>query len=254
LLCIPVINEKSNLAVLLPEIFSLLPDGHILIVDDVSTDGTSGLIEDLKLKSGYSITHDYSMVRRGIGNAHIVGMSFAKKNGFEYLVTMDGDLTHNPDHIADLMRVLEGNPTVDLVIGSRFLESGRLQNWTLLRKFMTHGGHLLTRLFLGMKEDCSSGFRAYRVELLPIEILNDFKLKGYDFFFKSAYIFKHSDKNILETSVKLKARHAGHSKMTLVDVLNGVGGILMFRLKFLKYKRFNKARTLKLKTGDSHHE
>lgn len=246
LLCIPVINEESNLSVLLPRIFALYPKIHLIMVDDMSSDNTQELIENLRNNLGVSIFHDYSNVRRGIGNAHIIGMKYARENGYKYLVTMDGDLTHSPEYISDFIHILGTNPTTKMVIGSRFLESGRLHNWTLVRKFMTHGGHLLTRLFLGMKEDCSSGFRAYKVDNLPLGLLSDFELKSYDFFFKSAYIFDRMNLGILEISVKLNARYTGQSKMRISDVIKGVAGILIFRFRFLIHDKIAKSKGLGL--------
>jgi len=236
LVCIPVINEKPNLEILLKKIFEIPFDGSVLIIDDGSTDGTSELISQYGKELDYQVQihYDYSPNRRGIGNSHKIAMQFAEENGYRYLCTMDGDLTHDPSYLPQMIEILDRDPGIDLVIGSRFLDNSELSNWPVQRVALTNLGHILTRTFLGMKEDCSSGLRAYRVTTVPQKTIHGFHMSSYDFFFKSAFLYKKLNLKIREIPVTLYARDAGKSKMQVKDLIVGFLGVILFRVKAKK--------------------
>jgi len=233
IVCIPVINERPNLEILLEKLSEREYRADVLVIDDTSDDGTRELISELnlKLRTNQPIFHDYSPTRRGVGNAHKVALDFAIQNKYRYLCTIDGDLTHDPSYLPIMIKVLNDNPDFDLVIGSRFLTTSRIANWSIFRIFLTHTGHALTQIMLGMKEDCSSGLRVYKVSSIPRDLINQFQMSSYDFFFKSAFLYKKSNLLIEEIPVSLYERKSGRSKMRFKDMLFGFFGVLLFRIK-----------------------
>ena len=163
----------------------------------------------------------------GIGSAHLAAINFAYTNSVSVLVTMDADLTHSPEHIPTLLKLLS---STDVVVASRFGDNGGLSDWNLKRRAMTLLGHLLTRVLLQIPYDSSGAFRAYRISNIPIELCGLVKSIGYSFFFESIKILDMNKTRITEFPVVLPARTYGHSKMRSKDILKSV--TFMFQLSF----------------------
>ena len=126
------------------------------------------------------------------------------------LVTMDCDFTHSP---ADIPRLLEWAGRCDVVVGSRWLQSGSLPGWNLLRRSLTGFGHLLTRCLLGMPHDATGAFRLYDLETIPPAIFSAVKSGSYAFFFESLFLLRFNGFSIHEVPIVLPSRMYGHSKM-----------------------------------------
>jgi dolichol-phosphate mannosyltransferase len=210
LLFIPTLNEAGSIHGLIANIMKENPNFNILIIDDSSIDGTIEIIEKLKVK----YDNIFLIVRPrklGVGSAHIDALNFAKVNNYEFLVTMDADGSHNPKYIGDLLTEIY---SCDLVIGSRYKNPKSLIEWNLPRKFLTYIVHFLTSILLGLKYDCSSGFRCYRVKSIPDVIFIGLNSTGYDFFFESVHEIANAGRKIKEISIVLPARTYGSSKLT----------------------------------------
>jgi dolichol-phosphate mannosyltransferase len=237
LFAIPVINEKRNLEVLLPQLLSENAMSSILVIDDGSSDGTQNYLQNLIGKFPSRLNYIYRDFRLGIGKAEIDALKFAINNNFDFVITLDGDLTHSVVDATRMAIKFEQSSTTDLLIGSRFLKKSKIQDWPVLRVLVTNLGHFLTRIVLGMKEDLSSGFRAYRVKSIPLTELMNFSMSGYDYFFKSAYVYKKLDLKIQELDVSLQHRCFGKSKLNFKFAFLGLVNLLTFRISAWKLKR-----------------
>lgn len=211
---IPTLNEVGTIEFLITRLREVVPGASILIVDDNSTDGTIEKVTTLA-----SIDDQVSLVvrpeRLGIGSAHKFGIRSAFTQGFEIAVTMDADLTHNPDDVPKLLGLLHD---YHMVVGSRFLPGGGLQDWAISRQVLTHVGHLLTKVFLRVPFDASTGFRAYRLTPTLLDALESSPSSSYGFLVESMGILTAAKFVVGEIPVVLPSRTYGHSKMRLRDL------------------------------------
>ena len=209
LIFIPTYNECDNAPRMCEEIHKLGLDADVLFVDDNSPDGTGKLLEDLKMRVPRLIVQHRSG-KLGIGSAHFDGISWAYEQGYQLLVTLDCDFTHSP---ADIPKLIEAAQDRDAAVGSRWMSSHSLPGWNLLRRFLTNFGHLLTKYVLGIPQDASGAFRAYRLDRLPRAVFSLVKTRGYSFFFESLFVLNKNSFAIGEIPIVLPARTYGHSKM-----------------------------------------
>lgn len=234
---IPVINELSNLKILIPKIFEIKQVNCILIIDDGSSDMTDRYFQLNKKMFGDKLNYIKRETNFGIGSAHIYGLIFAAKYKYDLAITMDGDTTHDPKYINHLLNQVKLDPELDLIIGSRFTAKNSLINWSRSRIVLTNFGHIFTKVFLNLKFDASSGLRLYQLNTLPIQTLNSMKLRGYEFFPISVYMYKKLDKNIYEIPVQLTPRAHGYSKMNVRQLYRSLKFLVLFLVKY-KVKEF----------------
>jgi dolichol-phosphate mannosyltransferase len=211
LIFIPTYNERENAPRMCEQLHTLGLDADVLFVDDSSPDGTGDLLEGLKERFPRLIVHHRSG-KLGIGTAHFDGIEWAYVNGYELLVTLDCDFTHSP---SDIPRMIKAVEDADVSTGSRWLNKKSLPGWNFLRRSLTKLGHFLTKYILGVPQDASGAFRAYRLDRLPREIFRLIKSRGYSFFFESLFILNKNGFRISEIPITLPARTYGHSKMDL---------------------------------------
>lgn len=210
---IPTYNEAENLPILIQSLFGLeIDDLHVLIVDDNSPDGTGDIAEDLKNNNpNISVIHREGKL--GLGTAYITGFKYCLKEGSKRIVQMDADFSHNPEKVKVL---LEGLDDYDMVLGSRYVTGGSLdEEWAIWRKALSAFGNLYTRLIIGTKvKDITGGFRAWRRETLEGIPLDRVKSQGYAFQIEMAYITHLNGFSILEVPIYFAERTRGDSKMS----------------------------------------
>lgn len=237
LIMIPTYDERENVAQMFNQLINLDLDADILFVDDNSPDGTGKIIDDLirDVTSAYVI---HRPGKQGIGGAHFEGISWAYKNNYRLLITMDCDFTHSPSDIKDFLKHSEDH---DIVVGSRYLGNDSLSEWSILRKVLTYLGHVATSMLLKMPHDATGAFRLYRLDRIPLGCFELIRSKGYSFFFESLFILVNSHYSIKEFPIRLPARTQGHSKMSLRDAINSLKFLMelylvkLFRPKSLMY-------------------
>ena len=164
LIIIPTYNESENIVNLIRHINSISVEGYkidILIIDDNSDDGTSGMVKELKLDNIKVIDREKKM---GLGTAYIRGFKYAIENNYDHVFEMDADFSHDPDSISDFLKY---SKEYDLVIGSRYIHGIAVVNWPLSRLIISMGASIYTRLitFLSVK-DVTAGFMCYKVSSL----------------------------------------------------------------------------------------
>ncbi len=213
---VPTYNEKENIAEIVPAIFKQEKEVNILVVDDNSPDGTAQVVRDMQ--KNYLKLHLLSRAgKEGLGRAYIAGFQWALENNFEFIVEMDADLSHRPQ---DLSKLLQAGIENDFVIGSRYVTGGSTVNWTLLRKMVSRGGSLYSRMILGHPiRDWTGGFNGWKAKVLKGIDLPTVKSNGYSFQIELKY--KACQKGFVykEVPIVFADRLVGLSKMNSKIVL-----------------------------------
>ena len=211
LVVMPTFNEAKSLSTTVEELLVEVPNVDVLIVDDNSKDGTAELADSLaKSHSRVGVLHRES--KQGLGPAYFEVFIFAFSKDYEIVVEMDADGSHQP---SDLKKILEATAHADLVIGSRWVTGGSVQNWPFSRLFLSRFGNVYARLILGTKIlDMTSGFRAYRADFLKLLISQPVSSQGYSFQVELAYRAAQSGV-VKELPITFVERAEGRSKMTL---------------------------------------
>jgi len=247
LVMIPTYNEVDNVAKLAGRILNLSLPCDILFIDDDSPDLTGIKLDAIKGMYRSEGTNSIQVIhvihrsgKLGVGSAHKVGITYAYKNGFDYLITMDCDGTHDPADIPEFIHCARSN-ICDVVVGSRHILAGSLEGWSLWRKFVTNMGHLLTKLLLGMPYDATGAFRLYNLNTIPMGIFNKVQRDDYGFFFESLTILHTNLFRIAEVPIILAARSAGHSKLKTPDLIAS----LLFMAKMRYYLWFDRQKVLR---------
>jgi dolichol-phosphate mannosyltransferase len=222
LIFVPTYNERENAAELFHQILALQLNADLLFLDDNSPDGTGQLLDELAAKHPcLQVIHRSGKL--GIGSAHLDGIQWAYDHGYTRLVTMDCDFTHSP---TDIPRLLERAESCDVVVGSRWLQSGSLAGWNIFRRFLTSIGHVLTRLLLRMPYDATGAFRLYNLPRIPRHVFTRVGSQGYAFFFESLFLLLRNGFSVCEIPIVLPTRTYGHSKMSLHEAGGSAGRIL----------------------------
>lgn len=230
LLFVPTYNERDNAPRMARELAALPIDADILFVDDNSPDGTGKLLEELKSEIPRLTVHHRSG-KLGIGTAHAEAIAWAYSQGYKILVTLDCDFTHSPSDIPAMIKASEKG---DIAVGSRWVNSGSLPGWNIFRRAITFFGHGLTKFVLGIPQDASGAFRAYRLDRVRREIWDLVKSKGYAFFFESMFVFNRNQLLIFELPITLPARTYGNSKMSTQAAINSARYIFELALKNIR--------------------
>ena len=224
LIFIPTYNESGNAERMVREISALDLDADILFLDDNSPDGTGALLDRLAEEfPRLSVIHRQG--KQGIGSAHQAGIARAYVGGYDILVTLDCDFTHDPKDIPRMLKALHGH---DLAVGSRYMERGSLPGWNLFRRCMTLFGHFLTSTLLGLPQDASGAFRAYDLRRVRRESFALVASRSYPFFFESLFVLSRLGHSIKEIPIVLPARTYGASKLTGSEAVRG--GLFLLRL------------------------
>ncbi|HWC90400.1 MAG TPA: polyprenol monophosphomannose synthase [Pirellulales bacterium] len=215
LVTIATYNEIENLPQLLGELFSYAPQVDVCIVDDGSPDGT-GRWCDEQAHSDPRIHCIHRSGKLGLGSAILAGMQYALDHGYDYVVNMDADFSHDPRYVPDLLAAMnrDGEGEIDVMIGSRYVPGGQIEGWPLKRHFMSRAINLYSRALLGLRvKDCSGGFRCYRTSRLRQLDFGQLTSSGYSF-----------QEEMLWRLKKLGCR-MGEYPITFVDRVRGLSKI-----------------------------
>jgi len=228
IIIIPTRNEKENISHLIPAIFGHLPGVSVLIVDDRSEDGTGEAAILLKQRfSGLFILERETNF--GYGRAVLDGLSWALNGGFEFVVTMDADLSH--DHKA-IPRILDLLGSKDVVLGSRYIKGGKISNWSLSRKILSRFANYYVRFILGLNfHDITTGFVGYRKKAVQKLVEYKPKSEGYAFLVESKYLLKRAGFSVGECPIVFSERQEGKSKMSYKVIWESIWLPLKLRLR-----------------------
>lgn len=208
---VPTYNEADNVAALADAVATSCPDADILFVDDCSPDGTGKILDDM-VGRVQQIHVLHRRAKKGLGRAYIAGFNWALERGYEWMVEMDADFSHDPQ---DVVRLLEASRGADLVLGSRYIGGIRIINWPMRRLILSKMASLYVRLITGMPfTDPTSGFRCFRATLLREIDMSAIRSDGYSFQIEMLHQAWLKGFRIVELPITFEERRSGESKMT----------------------------------------
>ena len=238
LVIIPTYNEKENAENIIRAVIRHSPDTDILIVDDNSPDGTGRIVEKMQEEFPEQLHLLKRKGKEGLGKAYIAGFKWGLEKGYDYLMEMDADFSHNPK---DLKRLLEAcrDKGADVAVGSRYISGVNVVNWPMSRVLMSYFASVYVRLITGMKlRDSTAGFVCYRAEVLRRINLDKIRFVGYAFQIEMKFkSYKYGFK-IVEIPIVFTERVAGKSKMSTAIMMEAVFGIINMKIRswFTSYK------------------
>lgn len=228
---IPTYNERENIIPLIEELFKIMPrDTRVLVIDDRSPDGTASLVREYAIRNSR-----VSLIERptklGMGSAY--QMAFKKvlvDGGDDCIVTMDADFSHNPRYISELVQAAENH---DIVIGSRYIRGGGIDNWNIWRRALSMGGNLYARLITGLPiQDLTAGFSCMRTDFLRQVPFDGVRSKGYAWWIALRMLFYRRRARIKEIPIVFTERRFGKSKLSTNIIYEGL--IEPWRIRFSK--------------------
>jgi len=207
----PTYEERQNLESIAARLRSAVPDADLLVVDDNSPDGTGDLADKLsEADSHIQVLHRTD--KAGLGPAYIAGFRWALEHGYDAVVEMDADGSHQPEQLPVLLAALDD---ADGVIGSRWVPGGQLENWPRNREVLSRAANVYTRIVLGLKiKDATGGYRAYRASALRAISLDTVESAGYCFQIDLTLRMAQAGLRIVEVPITFVERERGASKMS----------------------------------------
>ena len=211
LVVLPTYNERENLPIIVSRLLHV-PDLRVLVVDDRSPDGTGAVADSLAAESAGRVSVMHRTGTRGLGLSYIDGLRAALQTDAAQICQMDADLSHNP---SDVPRLLAGLNEADLVIGSRYVPGGRIENWPTRRVLLSAFANRYVRLLTGLRiRDCTSGFRCWRRQALERVPLDRVRTDGYAFLVELVWEAHRTGCVIAEVPITFVERRQGASKMS----------------------------------------
>lgn len=227
LVIIPTYNEVENIQNLVPEIFRHWKEASILVVDDNSPDGTGAKVKEMQ--QNFPQLHLLSRPgKQGLGKAYLAGFRWGIDKGYSHLIEMDADFSHRP---LDLLSIRDALVENDFVVGSRYIPGGKTVNWGILRKIISRGGGIYSRMILGFPlRDWTGGFNGWRSDVLESIHLPTVTSEGYSFQIELKYKALLLGYRVKEVPITFEDRRVGQSKMSLKIVVEAFWRV--WNLKF----------------------
>ncbi len=228
---IPTYNEAANIegivAAAAAELERAVPDRHrILIVDDNSPDGT-GAIADRLAEANPRVEVLHRPAKMGLGHAYVAGFARALSGDAEFVIEMDADFSHDPRYLGQLLGAAEN---ADLVLGSRYVAGGGVENWGLVRRLISRGGCAYARTILGVPvRDLTGGFKCIRRRVLDAIQLETIRAEGYVFQIEVTYRALLAGFRVTEIPIVFRDRSAGSSKMSARIALEAMWAVPFLR-------------------------
>ena len=217
LVVLPTFNEAANIEEVLQRLLEACPKVSVLVVDDSSPDGTADLVEQIRDARPSDSQGTIRVLRRpqksGLGSAYREGFRQGLVDGFAVMVEMDSDLSHDPKVLPELLAAVEAG--ADLALGSRYIHGGSIPDWSWHRRALSRWGNRYAAKVLALPlTDSTSGFRAYRADVLALIDLPSVHADGYAFQIEMAYRVLRSGGSISEVGISFTDRVRGESKMS----------------------------------------
>jgi glycosyltransferase involved in cell wall biosynthesis len=211
LIVVPTYNERENLP-RLAEALLRFDDFTVLVVDDGSPDGTGEQADRIAAESGGRLRVMHRRGQRGLGRSYVDGFQEALRLGATRVVQMDADFSHDPNEV---MRLIDATGAADLAIGSRYIPGGTLHNWPWHRVALSAFANRYVRAITGVPvNDCTSGFRCWRSDLLARVPLVRIASEGYAFQVEMAWHASNAGARIVEVPITFVERTRGSSKLS----------------------------------------
>lgn len=231
---IPTYKERENIRAIIDTVFGLPKDFHILIVDDNSPDGTPEIVEQMQRE--YNTDEErLHMVRRkgklGLGTAYIAGFKYAIERGYDYILEMDADFSHDPKDLVSLYLACAERGS-DVAIGSRYATGVNVVNWPIGRVLLSYFASSYVRLITSMPiRDTTAGFVCYRRHVLEAIPLDNIRFVGYAFQIEMKFLAWKLGFNLAEVPIIFTERTRGESKMSAGIFKEAFFGVLQMTIQ-----------------------
>jgi dolichol-phosphate mannosyltransferase len=227
LIVVPTFNEAETLVSFVEAVLRVLPDAHLLVVDDASPDGTGRLADALATREprAFAIHRAHKL---GLGTAYVAGFRWGLERDYQRFFEMDADFSHDPSYLPSLVVALDAG--ADVVVGSRNVPGGAIRGWGPLRHLISKGGSLYSRLVLGVAvRDLTTGFKAYTRRALESIDIEAVASNGYAFQIETTFRALERGLHVVELPIVFVDRRAGKSKMSRHEVAEAILGVWAMR-------------------------
>lgn len=236
LVIVPTFNEVESAPRLISRVSELVPDVHILVVDDGSPDGTADVVENMA--QGELVGRIFVLRRKeksGLGAAYLAGFSWGIENGYETLIEMDADGSHRPEDLVNLIKISRANPNFDLIIGSRWVQGGAVRNWAKSRELLSRAANKYAKLMLNVGvNDVTAGFRVYKTSIIERIDFSTVLSQGYCFQIEMTRKVLSLKGKIKEVPITFLEREFGVSKMNMKIVVEAMLRVTLWGLRITK--------------------
>lgn len=231
LVIIPTYNEIENISNIIDAVMDK-PDGfNVLVIDDASPDGTQDAVRSKMQQYPGRVFMETREGKLGLGTAYIHGFKWALKRGYDYVIEMDADFSHNPDDLTRLYHECKDRGA-DMAIGSRYVSGVNVVNWPMGRVLMSYFASMYVRIVTRMKlRDATAGFVCYRRNVLEALDLDKIQFKGYAFQIEMKFRAYRRKFKIVEVPIIFVNRRLGTSKMNSSIFGEAIFGVITLRLK-----------------------
>ena len=236
LVIVPTFNELESAPRLISRVCELIPDVHILVVDDGSPDGTADVVESM---AQGELAGRIRVMRRkeksGLGAAYLAGFSWGIEYGYETLIEMDADGSHRPEDLVNLIKISRANPSLDLIIGSRWVKGGAVRNWAKSRELLSRAANKYAKLMLNVGvNDVTAGFRVYKTSIIERIDFSTVLSQGYCFQIEMTRKVLSLKGKIKEVPITFIEREFGVSKMNMKIVIEAMVRVTIWGLRITK--------------------
>ncbi|HEY7723841.1 MAG TPA: polyprenol monophosphomannose synthase [Anaeromyxobacteraceae bacterium] len=230
--CLPTYDERDNLPHVVAAVLREAPQVDVLVVDDDSPDGTGRLADEIAAREPrVQVLH--RVAKEGLGKAYLAAFAWALDRGYDLVLEMDCDFSHDP---RALPAMLAKAAEADLVLGSRYVPGGATVNWGLGRRLLSRGGSLYARVVLGLPfRDLTGGFKCFRRQVLEAIDLGSVECSGYAFQIELTYRAARRGFRVAEVPITFVERRVGRSKMSRRIVLEAIHKV--WSIRFSRFPR-----------------
>lgn len=240
LVLIPTYNECENIRAIVERVLALQPRFDVLVIDDNSPDGTAAIVRSLMAEHPERVNLLERPGKLGLGTAYIAGFKWGLDNGYEYIIEMDADFSHNPDDLPAL-RAACAEEGYDVAVGSRYITGVNVVNWPMGRVLMSYYASAYVRIVTRLKvRDTTAGFVCYRRRVLQTMELDKIRFKGYAFQIEMKFTAAHCGFSIKEVPIIFVNRRLGTSKMSSGIFSEAFFGVIRLKVSswFRKYPKY----------------
>lgn len=233
LVIIPTYNEIENISNIIDAVMRQPVQFDVLVIDDASPDGTQDAVREKIAQYPDRVNMETRPGKLGLGTAYILGFKWALEKGYQYVIEMDADFSHNPDDLPRLYNECVDNGA-DMAIGSRYITGVNVVNWPMGRVLMSYFASMYVRVITRMKlRDSTAGFVCYSRKVLEALNLDKIQFKGYAFQIEMKYKAYRRKFKIVEVPIIFVNRRLGTSKMNSSIFGEAIFGVISLRLKAL---------------------
>lgn len=231
LIVMPTYNEAGNLATIVPAVLEQDPRIDVLVVDDASPDGTGDVADRIAAETGrVQVLHREG--KQGLGSAYLAGFTWGLEKGYDFLLEMDSDHSHDPKYLPALLAAVEGE--LDLVIGSRYVSGVNVVNWPMSRLLLSWFANKYARVVTGLPlSDATAGFKCFRREVLESIDFSKVGSTGYAFQIEMDFRAWKKGFRVGEVPIVFVDRTEGESKMSGAIVREAVWRVWALRFSSL---------------------